>query len=240
MESRQERCNDVHSINNSSSRSRNNSSSSNSSSQENQGPQNFTVYESLHKQSIWWKTLPFLYDYFLCTPLPTPSNICLPIPCCPEEYELQQQDQQQQQLSNSIFYKKAVERVRRLTTGCCSLHSSPPLDFLVNSESEVFIVRIDAPQSLQRSSKIKTTYAAQGDCKHPLKPFISDPAAYSAAGVVDELESPKIEYEEVEIMPGEIQIGDFNITQQVNRPSAPGKSAELLDIPIISSHLVRK
>lgn len=73
-----------------------------------------TVEENAHQQSVWWRALPFLYDRFVCTPVPSPIRICI-------------------QLTHTNEAGKS--------TAC----NASTLDFLVSSDEEVFVIRLELP-----------------------------------------------------------------------------------------------
>lgn len=94
------------------------------------------VIEDVHQQSIWMRNLPLLYNRFVCTPLPFPSNICLALPAIPVAPISRRTPQ---------YHKSVFDRARRLSSGSLTTHPSPPIDILVNSENEVFVVRLELP-----------------------------------------------------------------------------------------------
>lgn len=182
--------------------------------------QKLVVRENIHHQSVWWRNVPFLYDRYLCTPLPQSSNICIPLPShptSPDDVPSSLRQYPNCDSHTSQYFTAVFDRARRLSSGTLTAHLSPPIDLLINSDSEVFIIRLELPLDPQRSRNMKATV-----------PQISH----------GNLELLHLDYCPASLRPDEIQIGDFVSRQRKNLPSALG-GAELIDIPyVVDGHLV--
>lgn len=99
-----------------------------------------TVEENAHQQSVWWRALPLLYDRFVCTPLPVPTSICVPLPAIRPVGEHSQSVGDQ---PVSLSRKDDAA----LSPNLLASQESPssPIDFLVSSDEEVFVVRLKLP-----------------------------------------------------------------------------------------------